>query len=63
MHFIGHIESLEARRRAERDLAEEREQLRTTLRAITDAVITTDAVGQITYVNTAAEDLLGQRLA
>ena len=61
IHFIGHVESLEARRRAERDLAEERERLLTTLRAITDAVITTDAVGQITYANTAAENLIGQR--
>ena len=62
LHYIGHIESLEARRRAERDLAEERARLRTTLRAIGDAVITTDAVGQITYVNAAAENLIGQRL-
>lgn len=60
IHFIGHVESLEARRRAERDLAEERERLRTTLRAIGDAVITTDAVGHVTYINTAAESLLGQ---
>jgi diguanylate cyclase (GGDEF)-like protein/PAS domain S-box-containing protein len=62
MHFIGHIESLEAGRRAERDLAEERERLRTTLRAIGEAVITTDAISQITYVNAAAENLIGQRL-
>jgi diguanylate cyclase (GGDEF)-like protein/PAS domain S-box-containing protein len=62
MHFIGHVESLEERRRAERDLAEERERLKTTLRAVGEAVITTDAMGQITYVNTAAENLIGQRL-
>lgn len=62
LHFVAHVESLEARRRAERDLAEERERLRTTLRAIGEAVITTDAVGQITYLNAAAEDLIGQRL-
>jgi diguanylate cyclase (GGDEF)-like protein/PAS domain S-box-containing protein len=62
MHFIGHVESLEERRRAERDLAEERERLKTTLHAVSEAVITTDALGQITYVNTAAENLIGQRL-
>ena len=61
LHFIGHVESLEAARRAERDLAEERERLRTTLRAIGDAVITTDPVGQINYANAAAEKLVGQR--
>jgi diguanylate cyclase (GGDEF)-like protein/PAS domain S-box-containing protein len=50
------------RRNATRELAAERQRLRTTLRAIADAVITTDADGQITYINTAAYELLGQSL-
>jgi diguanylate cyclase (GGDEF)-like protein/PAS domain S-box-containing protein len=50
------------RRIATRELAAERQRLRTTLRAIADAVITTDAVAQITYINAAAHDLLGQSL-
>jgi diguanylate cyclase len=62
LHFIGQVESLEARRRAERDLAEERERLKTTLRAIADAVITTDGDGRITYLNAAAQELLNQSL-
>lgn len=50
------------RRAATRELAAERQRLRTTLRAIADAVITTDADGQITYLNTAAHELIGQSL-
>jgi diguanylate cyclase (GGDEF)-like protein/PAS domain S-box-containing protein len=50
------------RRNATRELAAERQRLRTTLRAIADAVITTDGDGQITYINTAAHELLGQSL-
>ena len=50
------------RRTATRELAAERQRLRTTLRAIADAVITTDADGHITYINTAAHELLGQSL-
>jgi diguanylate cyclase (GGDEF)-like protein/PAS domain S-box-containing protein len=50
------------RRNATRELAAERQRLRTTLRAIADAVITTDAEGQISYINTAAHELLGQSL-
>jgi diguanylate cyclase (GGDEF)-like protein/PAS domain S-box-containing protein len=50
------------RRNATRELAAERQRLRTTLRAIADAVITTDADARITYINTAAHDLMGQSL-
>ncbi len=58
IHLIAQIESLEARRRAEGKLAEERERLRITLQSIDDAVITTDAQTHITYINAAAESLL-----
>jgi diguanylate cyclase len=59
IHLIAQIESLEARRQAEGKLAEERERLRITLQSIDDAVITTDAQTHITYINAAAESLLG----
>ena len=55
--------SADDRDRVERNLAEERERLQTTLRAIGDAVITTNPVGQITYLNAAAENLIGQELS
>ncbi|RYG64666.1 PAS domain S-box protein, partial [bacterium] len=61
-HYIAQIESLQARRRAEQTLAEERERLRVTLGAIGDAVITTDTDSRITYMNDAACRLLGQTL-
>ncbi|HWN42875.1 MAG TPA: PAS domain S-box protein [Thermoanaerobaculia bacterium] len=48
-----------ARKRAERDLAAERERLRITLASIGDAVISTDAEGRVTYLNGVAEVLTG----
>jgi diguanylate cyclase len=62
LHFIAQFESLEARRRAEAELAAERERLKITLSSIADAVITTDAETRITYINAAGENLLGQGL-
>ena len=59
LHLIAQIESLEARRQAEENLDAERERLRTTLEAIGDAVITTDAGSRIIYVNAVAQALLG----
>jgi PAS domain S-box-containing protein len=48
-----------ARQRAERELAAEREELRTTLASIGDAVISTDAAGRVKYINAVAEALTG----
>ena len=62
MHYIAQMESLQSRRAAELALAEERERLNITLRVIADAVVTTDAQRQITYMNAAAERILGQAL-
>jgi diguanylate cyclase len=59
LHLIAQIESLEARREAAQRLAEERERLITTLQSINDAVITTDNELRLTYINAAAETLLG----
>jgi len=63
LHYLAHIESIDARRRAERELALEQERIRTTLRSIADAVITSDANGRIEYVNDAAQAMLGHSLA
>jgi diguanylate cyclase (GGDEF)-like protein/PAS domain S-box-containing protein len=63
LHLTVQIESLEARRRAEERLAEERERFKATLLAISDAVITTDTHGRINYLNRAAESLLGLELS
>jgi diguanylate cyclase (GGDEF)-like protein/PAS domain S-box-containing protein len=59
LQLIAQIESLEARRAASQRLAEERQRLTTILQSIDDAVLTTDAEMRLTYVNAAAETLLG----
>ena len=50
---------LAARQQSERELAAERERLRITLASIGDAVISTDALGRVTYLNAVAEALTG----
>ena len=62
LRCIAQVESVQARRAAERALAEEQERLKITLAAIADAVITTDAGRRISYINAAAEEILGQTL-
>jgi diguanylate cyclase (GGDEF)-like protein/PAS domain S-box-containing protein len=58
-HLLAQIESLEARRLAEAALAEERERLRVTVNAISDAVVTLDADMRIDFINESAQRLLG----
>lgn len=63
MHLIAQVESLEERRYAAARLAKEREFLRITLDSIGDAVVTADSRGRISYMNHAAEALIGLPLA
>ena len=52
-------ESEEAVKAAREALSQERERARVTLESIGDAVISTSADGQVTYLNAVAEDLTG----
>lgn len=51
------LRDMAARRRAEAEVYEQRELLKTTLASIGDGVITTDAAGRVTYLNPVAEEL------
>ena len=55
------LRMFELRRKAERQLLQEREKAVVTLASIADGVLTTDPDGHITYANPAAEQLLGRR--
>lgn len=55
----GLIENITERKKAEMELASEKERLAVTLRSIGDGVITTDIDGRITLVNKVAEKLTG----
>lgn len=55
------LRDITAQVEARKELAEQREQLRVTLRSIGDAVMATDPEGRLTYLNPVAEQLTGWR--
>ncbi len=57
--YEGTITDITVRKRAERQLYEEKEKAQVTLQSIGDAVITTDADGRVEYLNPVAEELTG----
>ena len=59
-YFILHAIGL--RERHARQLAEREEWFRVTLTSLGDAVIATDEQGQVTFLNTVAEDLMGVKV-
>lgn len=60
---LDRVRFMEARKRAEDALYQEKERLQVTLHSISDAVITTNAVGELLYINPIAEQLTGWTLA
>ena len=58
--FEGTVTDITDSKMAEQKIANERERLSSTLRSLSEAVITTDASGQISLANVAAEKLLGR---
>ena len=59
VRVVGTHSDIHARKVAEDELASERERLRVTLRAMVEAVITTDRHGVVNFLNDAAEQLTG----
>lgn len=57
--FVAVLEDITARKNAERDLYMERQKAKITLQSIGDAVITTDKLGRIEYMNPIAESMTG----
>ncbi len=53
------VRDITARKQAEQAIWEEKERAQVTLHSIGDAVITTDALGKVEYLNPVAEDLTG----
>lgn len=59
---MDRVRFMEARKQAEDALYQEKERLQVTLYAISDAVLSTNAAGDILYINPAAEALTGWAL-
>lgn len=59
---MDRVRFMQARKRAEDALYDEKERLQVTLQAISDAVISTNASGDLLYINPAAEMLTGWAL-
>lgn len=59
---LDRVSFMQARKAAEDALYHEKERLRVTLHSISDAVITTDAAGEVLYLNSVAELLTGWSL-
>ena len=57
--FVGILRDISARKRAEQALFAEKERLHVTLNSIGDAVITTDTLGAVSYLNPVAERMTG----
>jgi diguanylate cyclase (GGDEF)-like protein/PAS domain S-box-containing protein len=57
--FEGTISDISARKRAEMAVFDEKEKAQVTLQSIGDAVITTDALGKVDYLNPVAQDITG----
>jgi diguanylate cyclase (GGDEF)-like protein/PAS domain S-box-containing protein len=60
---LDRVRFIQARKLAEDALYQEKERLQVTLHSISDAVITTNAVGELLYINPIAEALTGWALA
>lgn len=56
---LDRVRFMQARKSAEDALYEEKERLQVTLHSISDAVITTNAQGELLYINPVAESLTG----
>lgn len=57
--FEGTISDISARKRAEMAVFDEKEKAQVTLQSIGDAVITTDELGNVEYLNPVAQELTG----